>query len=144
MRISSFLCNSVLFFFFKQKTAYEMRISDWSSDVCSSDLVAAPAIALVDGAVPVELVIPCRCPGRRLHREFGAGMELVAARARHGVDDTTGAAAELRRIAAGLDLELFVERERNRRIALATVGVGRSEEHPAELQSLTRHSYAVF
>src|SRR3546814_7948897 len=29
---------SVSFFFFKQKTAYEMRISDWSSDVCSSDL----------------------------------------------------------------------------------------------------------
>src|SRR3546814_1936046 len=35
------LCSSSvvsLFFFFKQKTAYEMRISDWSSDVCSSDL----------------------------------------------------------------------------------------------------------
>src|SRR3546814_165416 len=32
------------FFFFKQKTAYEMRISDWSSDVCSSDLTAAAAI----------------------------------------------------------------------------------------------------
>src|SRR3546814_10312041 len=31
-----------LYFFFKQKTAYEMRISDWSSDVCSSDLVAVP------------------------------------------------------------------------------------------------------
>src|SRR3546814_5593548 len=31
------MCVS-LFFFFKQKTAYEMRISDWSSDVCSSDL----------------------------------------------------------------------------------------------------------
>src|SRR3546814_3330704 len=30
------------FFFFKQKTAYEMRISDWSSDVCSSDLTEAP------------------------------------------------------------------------------------------------------
>src|SRR3546814_4115402 len=29
-----------MFFFFKQKTAYEMRISDWSSDVCSSDLDA--------------------------------------------------------------------------------------------------------
>src|SRR3546814_14894400 len=29
-----------MFFFFKQKTAYEMRISDWSSDVCSSDLAA--------------------------------------------------------------------------------------------------------
>src|SRR3546814_5089850 len=30
----------VVFFFFKQKTAYEMRISDWNSDVCSSDLLA--------------------------------------------------------------------------------------------------------
>src|SRR3546814_6085852 len=30
-----------MFFFFKQKTAYEMRISDWSSDVCSSDLMLA-------------------------------------------------------------------------------------------------------
>src|SRR3546814_19644932 len=39
-----FVC--VFLFFFKQKTAYEVRISDWSSDVCSSDLVFA-----VDGAV---------------------------------------------------------------------------------------------
>src|SRR3546814_16231887 len=36
------------FFFFKQKTAYEMRISDWSSDVCSSDLVIEGAAALAD------------------------------------------------------------------------------------------------
>src|SRR3546814_12296987 len=35
------VCLSV--FFFKQKTAYDMRISDWSSDVCSSDLAATPA-----------------------------------------------------------------------------------------------------
>src|SRR3546814_8314177 len=36
----SCICNcSIIFFFFKQKTAYEMRISDWSSDVCSSDLL---------------------------------------------------------------------------------------------------------
>src|SRR3546814_5177753 len=34
----SYLFLRVVFFFFKQKTAYEMRISDWSSDVCSSDL----------------------------------------------------------------------------------------------------------
>src|SRR3546814_1567686 len=33
-----FCTCAVVFFFFKQKTAYEMRISDWSSDVCSSDL----------------------------------------------------------------------------------------------------------
>src|SRR3546814_5921689 len=32
----------MMFFFFKQKTAYEMRISDWSSDVCSSDLLVPP------------------------------------------------------------------------------------------------------
>src|SRR3546814_12639989 len=32
-------------FFFKQKTAYEMRISDWSSDVCSSDLICAPDVS---------------------------------------------------------------------------------------------------
>src|SRR3546814_12429073 len=34
------MCCWCFFFFFKQKTAYEMRISDWSSDVCSSDLFA--------------------------------------------------------------------------------------------------------
>src|SRR3546814_1809260 len=36
---------SVWFFFFKQKTAYEMRISDWSSDVCSSDLPSAAPLS---------------------------------------------------------------------------------------------------
>src|SRR3546814_2412111 len=41
--MSLFLCLFVdFFFFFKQKTAYEMRISDWSSDVCSSDLTRKP------------------------------------------------------------------------------------------------------
>src|SRR3546814_10676981 len=35
------VCVYIFFFFFKQKTAYEMRISDWSSDVCSSDLLAS-------------------------------------------------------------------------------------------------------
>src|SRR3546814_7420320 len=49
----------VLFvFFFKQKTAYEMRISDWSSDVCSSDLI------LVDGGARVVAGI-----GFQLHTE---------------------------------------------------------------------------
>src|SRR3546814_2765299 len=48
---SCFVCSTPLrctlfssFFFFKQKTAYEMRISDWSSDVCSSDLLYHPHI----------------------------------------------------------------------------------------------------
>src|SRR3546814_1851395 len=38
--LSGFACSFCHFFFFKQKTAYDMRISDWSSDVCSSDLLA--------------------------------------------------------------------------------------------------------
>src|SRR3546814_1386699 len=46
-----FVC---LFFFFKQKTAYEMRISDWSSDVCSSDLSATSATAVS----PAKIVKP--------------------------------------------------------------------------------------
>src|SRR3546814_4971623 len=48
-------CSSLLFFFFKQKTAYEMRISDWSSDVCSSDLqeetVDTYALAVAENAL---------------------------------------------------------------------------------------------
>src|SRR3546814_8433977 len=40
----SLTCSCLIVFFFKQKTAYEMRMSDWSSDVCSSDL------QYVDGA----------------------------------------------------------------------------------------------
>src|SRR3546814_13195859 len=43
----------VVFFFFKQKTAYEMRISDWSSDVCSSDLAIAK-LHVGGLAVPVQ------------------------------------------------------------------------------------------
>src|SRR3546814_12633130 len=42
------LCGVCVFFFFKQKTAYEMRISDWSSDVCSSDLGGLVAASFPD------------------------------------------------------------------------------------------------
>src|SRR3546814_865957 len=45
VQLYSFMCI-VFVFFFKQKTAYEMRISDWSSDVCSSDL---PIMSIEDG-----------------------------------------------------------------------------------------------
>src|SRR3546814_16360450 len=38
------VCRLLSFFFFEQKTAYEMRISDWSSDVCSSDLSTHPNV----------------------------------------------------------------------------------------------------
>src|SRR3546814_5856326 len=44
----------LFFFFFKQKTAYELRISDWSSDVCSSDLSSTP-LRSADGSLPSRL-----------------------------------------------------------------------------------------
>src|SRR3546814_6765989 len=44
------MCSDAFFFFFKQKTAYEMRISDWSSDVCSSDLAGSPGSAALSVA----------------------------------------------------------------------------------------------
>src|SRR3546814_3781722 len=44
MHLSLCISGLVFCFFFKQKTAYEMRISDWSSDVCSSDLLRTNAV----------------------------------------------------------------------------------------------------
>src|SRR3546814_2802684 len=46
------------FFFFKQKTAYEMRISDWSSDVCSSDLLFQLKAGNAIGHQPARAVMP--------------------------------------------------------------------------------------
>src|SRR3546814_1368448 len=59
MYISSSLTGVLCcFFFFKQKTAYEMRISDWSSDVCSSDLLARDVSGrervVEEASVPVD------------------------------------------------------------------------------------------
>src|SRR3546814_19845608 len=47
-----------MFFFFKQKTAYEMRISDWSSDVCSSDLHERRALSAPPA--PADILRPAR------------------------------------------------------------------------------------
>src|SRR3546814_20542156 len=60
------MCCICIVFFFKQKTAYEMRISDWSSDVCSSDLIAGNAEArparfqTAFGIVALERVLAVR------------------------------------------------------------------------------------
>src|SRR3546814_4272518 len=64
-----------LFFFFKQKTAYEMRISDWSSDVCSSDLQPPAGFELALGmhyntAFPGhQIAMPPRSEERRVGKE---------------------------------------------------------------------------
>src|SRR3546814_1392684 len=49
-------------FFFKQKTAYEMRISDWSSDVCSSDLVQSTRYNAKVNRVELEAMLPDALP----------------------------------------------------------------------------------
>src|SRR3546814_7994701 len=59
-----FICEllTLMFFFFKQKTAYDIRISDWSSDVCSSDLQCRQ-LAL-DDPVTAALLDHCARTGR--------------------------------------------------------------------------------
>src|SRR3546814_16802409 len=64
--------NDCCIFFFKQRTAYEMRISDWSSDVCSSDLVDLPNGVLAIRNLPGKAVL------RRCDLQF-AGQALVGA-----------------------------------------------------------------
>src|SRR3546814_11716369 len=48
----------IFFFFFKQKTAYEMRMSDWSSDVCSSDLARLVTLHQVHSAKALTVTSP--------------------------------------------------------------------------------------
>src|SRR3546814_2152334 len=71
----------LFFFFFKQKTAYEMRISDWSSDVCSSDL-----LSVIDGSRPrvMPMVLGHEAAGEVLAigadvRDFAVGDQVVFA-----------------------------------------------------------------
>src|SRR3546814_8082229 len=66
------LCFCLFVFFFKQKTAYEMRISDWSSDVCSSVLAEQCLRAQLDGRAAIRRIVDRmaaaggrRKPGRR-------------------------------------------------------------------------------
>src|SRR3546814_4108086 len=78
--VVSYCCNllAYAFFFFKQKTAYEMRISDWSSDVCSSDLI--DLLALLHDVFERRR-INGRAIGVRAHHEFpGFVTDRIAAR----------------------------------------------------------------
>src|SRR3546814_6654264 len=81
------LC-AYLFFFFKQKTAYEMRISDWSSDVCSSDLKEGHRLAAVDQAMIVGK--------RKIHHR--ADHDLSVAHDRPVLDAVHAKHGRLRRI----------------------------------------------
>src|SRR3546814_9173073 len=105
--------------FFKHKTAYEMRISDWSSDVCSSDLFPE----LQEG-VRVLVTVDQSIDGARLHRLAGALCARLARLRRLVVLEGMRALARRPRVQPGIPT--------------------RSEEHTSELQSLMRISYAVF
>src|SRR3546814_3223841 len=71
-----------VFFFFKQKTAYEMRISDWSSDVCSSDLHALDDLGEIAGGILRRLQAELGAAGRgeavdpRLDGTIGEGVDM--------------------------------------------------------------------
>src|SRR3546814_2076626 len=77
-----------LFFFFKQKTAYEMRISDWSSDVCSSDLEEAEGgardpIRVHVEAMPAQEARACpKCDQQRPPVGHGGPLGFIRARPR--------------------------------------------------------------
>src|SRR3546814_9164976 len=62
---------ALVLFFFKQKTAYEMRISDWSSDVCSSDLAAARGRDRDGGTGPERPTLVRRTAPRSEERRVG-------------------------------------------------------------------------
>src|SRR3546814_6946505 len=114
-----------LFFFFKQKTAYEMRISDWSSDVCSSDCFATLAMT---GLVWI---------GQR--RPPAAFVDLVA----DLVDHPLAVEEQLLHLAARERARADPAEYRHLPARLVDRAV-RSEEHTSELQSLMLISYDVF
>src|SRR3546814_21065372 len=96
MSLAMYLVYDVFFFFFKQKTAYEMLISDWSSDVCSSDLVhAGPYRAGALCAADRQLYLPALGCGLGARRRA-----LLPDLLRRG-DDRVGQAALRRLRAAG-------------------------------------------
>src|SRR3546814_2198402 len=105
----------IVLFFFKPKTAYEMRISDWSSDVCSSDLV-------LDTCLAVQLT---------------QAADILLA-------DLDALLAAIQRRAYEHKLTPTIGRSHGIHAEPVTFGLKRSEEHTSELQSLMRNSYAVF
>src|SRR3546814_9737513 len=124
-------------FFFKQKTAYEMRISDWSSDVCSSDLSQKLEVCRLCPKGNRAGATRCHIAGDRqgagalvsYSGRIAGGDRPVAVGAVPvtNIDDRIGILAGLLKVDGTVDH-----------------GRRRSEEHTSELQSLMRISYAVF
>src|SRR3546814_7846122 len=126
-------------FCFKQKAAYEVRISDWSSDVCSSDLCVGPR---TDGGDDwVNSLLHFYDSFASIGRTATTQEQLTIAWRERWDDDIdlggtrTQLAVGASRLRADADLRLRGHSDGGR---------ARSEEHTSELQSLMRISYAVF
>src|SRR3546814_3670938 len=110
---------SICVFFFKQKTAYELRISDWSSDVCSSDLS--------EKGLGAKFRISAITAPHRLDRPTPIRIRLAMPCVRTAADASSAVTSSAPPIAPS-----------------GSAHGKRSEEHTSELQSLMRISYAVF
>src|SRR3546814_4504448 len=146
------------FFFFKQKAAYEMRISDWSSDVCSSDLARLRAHRGVTLDLAREIMGVVSYFGTMMvHLGEADGMVSGAA---HTTAHTITPSFEIIKTEPGTSIvsSVFFMCLADRVLVygdcavvpdptaeqLADIAISRSEEHTSELQSLMRISYAVF
>src|SRR3546814_2412110 len=131
-------------FFFMQKAAYELRISDWSSDVCSSDLPEFDDFESQDDTRDGRDV----SGNIELNTRFGNGGHFRIA----GLYvDTNRDEDETSITLGGEDLEFDGIETQHEDIHQQTYAITsdaaiplRSEEHTSELQSLMRISYAVF
>src|SRR3546814_10562481 len=131
----------IVIIFFKQKPAYELRISDWSSDVCSSDLFADVA-----GRLAAAHLVIGRAGASTVAELAAAGRPAVLVPYPSATDDhQTGNAQALVEAGGGwlmpqasLDAAGLAER------LASLLDNPRSEEQTSELPSLNRISYAVF
>src|SRR3546814_1015489 len=137
LTVLSFSC--LCFFFFKQNTVYEMRISDWSSDVCSSDLLSqTPTVCGGEDNPPVTVYDPSgpyTDPNARI--DLATGLAPLRARWVEERGDTEPLAqlsSEFGRGREG-DVRLDAVRFPNRRLPRVAK---RSEAHTSELPSLMR------
>src|SRR3546814_2185877 len=149
---SLFRCCSV--FFFKQKTSYELRISDWSSDVCSSDLRHRPAGR---GRAPARRrwnaastpQAPAHCPPRQSPASRARARAAGGSRSARWGGHRPGQyeVSTSNSPPDALDnpaIEAQSPPWRRPAVIWLLLYPFRSEEHTSELQSLMRTSYAVF
>src|SRR3546814_3819715 len=113
-----------------------MRISDWSSDVCSSDLLSQPLCAAALADFQQAQRVGCAAV---LHVVAAGEHDVVAGGEQAGV--VQGLHGVARGLARGQAAAVEVDREH---VAHQRHPPPRSEEHTSELQSLMRISYAVF